>query len=265
MSSISPPGQTMVFKPVRRNSTVKRPLPVVPPVAPFPVSRLTPLLHQDGCGIPRLNRNCEKAPPCAKITVDGIQDPQLTSHYGDRKSSQRSNAINSLQPSNANNLKPYNNSTSPRYSSEDNKCKVNVTNSSVVILNHFDESKINPSEYLSQKRKKFRKGPRKKSEETRLLQVLTKYQEESPRLSAASIIFWKFRNSQASNYSKFCDFGKSNANSQGCDEGIDPHFVQSSSSTYEIQELSLWLSDDGYYATENVFCSSLGIQYHYNT
>ena len=259
MSSISPSGSKMVFKPVRRNSTVKRPLPVAPPIPPFADPHPTPSSYQKKFGIPKARQDCEEASPCAKIaTVDGKQKQSLTDISDNKKSKKSLNAINRLHSFEDTGIRPYWHAPIQKYSKQNHECKVNVTDSSVVILNHFDETKINTNASVLQKKKRFPNPPRKKSEETRLLQLLTKYHEESPRLSAAYFIFWKLRSSQKSNYLKFYDQSKPIANNQGCDDGVDLVYPETSSLIYEVQEISLWLSDDGDYATENAFCPSLG-------
>ena len=266
MSSISPSNSQMVFKPVRRNSTVRRPLPVVPPIPPFADSHSTPSSYQNSFGRPKARQDCEKASPCAKIAIaDGKQKQSLTDISDNKNSKQSVNAISRLHSFEGTGIRPYWHAPIQKQSKQNHECKVNVTDSSVVILNYFDETKINANASVLQKKKRLPNPPRKKSEETRLLQLLIKYHEESPRLSAAYFIFWKLRISHKSNYLNSYDKINSNGNNQGCDDGADLVYPEPSPLIYEVQEISLWLSDDGDYATENVFCPSLGRYYPHST
>ena len=80
MSSIPPSGhQRMGFRPViRRNSTVKRPLPVPPPVPPIlPTYSTRPLLHPEINGRSGFagNTGYSSSTPCAKIYTGGNGKP----------------------------------------------------------------------------------------------------------------------------------------------------------------------------------------------
>ena len=260
MSSIPPSGhQKIGFRPViRRNSTVKRPLPVPPPVPPIlPSYNTRPLSHPDINGISSFNRNSSQSTsPCAKIYTGGNnkQKPILptTSIYDKSKSQNNLLATKSRDNGNKNNqcleTKPS------KYSKEKSVPGVNVTNTSVVIIN---ESKVDTKPLLVQNKSDISVKRKNKLSETKKLQVLTKYEEESPKLSAASFIFRSLKTSQRSKPLRFCDFQQV-YDTLDCDKSNDQDLTKLPPLIYETQEICLWLSDDGDYATEDVFSSSLG-------
>ena len=151
MSSIPPPGhQKIGFRPViRRNSTVKRPLPVPPPVPPtLPSYSNRPLLHPDINGISSSNRNpSQSISPCAKIYTGGNSKQKeilpTTFKYSESKPSNKSIVKKSQENSNNNN--PCLETKPTDYSKEKSVSGVHVTNTSVVIINDLNESKIETS------------------------------------------------------------------------------------------------------------------------
>ena len=98
MSFIPQPGGTMVFKPVRRNSTVRRPLPVPPPAIPpgvpsYPSRSLYPRIT----GHINLSRSFKETAPCAKIIVEEAQKTDTTCPIGNRNFHERSKIRNITQ------------------------------------------------------------------------------------------------------------------------------------------------------------------------
>ena len=261
MSSIAPPGQKMGFRPVRRNSTVKRPLPVPPPVPPvIPSYAIRPPLHPEVNGMAGFHRNSNQpASPCAKIYTggNGKSKPSPPSSLPNYKFGAQKKIISndSLPNCNTNSnlsLKPYD------YSKQKHLSGVNVTNTSVVVINCLDESKVNKTSSLVLNKAKKSVKIRNKSQETKKIQVFTKYEEELPKLSAASFIFRSLRTAQRSKPLRLCDFQQV-YDTLGCDKTNDEDLTKSPPLIYETQEICLWLSDDGDNATEDVFSSSLGI------
>ena len=263
MSSIPPPGhQKIGFRSViRRNSTVKRPLPVPPPVPPtLPSYSNRPLLHPDINGISSSNRNpSQSISPCAKIYTGGNSKPKeilpTTSKCSESRPSNK--AIAKKFQDNSNNNNPCLETKPTDYSKEKSVSGVHVTNTSVVIINDLNESKIDarPLSVQNKSDKSVKRG--NKLEETKKLQVFTKYEEESPKLSAASFIFRSLKTAQRSKPLRLCDFQQV-YDTLGCDKSNDQDLTKLPPLIYETQEICLWLSDDGDYATEDVFSSSLG-------
>lgn len=268
MSSIQQSSHKIGFKPVRRNSTVRRPLPVPPPILPsvpsiHPSQAYHRASYQDINGLSSFRPSYEHASPCAKIyTGGGQQKPSLPDTAVHNKSNQQRNAINSKSLKDINDNNQYIKSKSTKHLTQEKyKSKVNVTNSSVVLLNTVDEVKVDTNQYLLQKQKKKNNIRRNKLEETRVLQVFTKHEEEQPKLSAASFVFRNLRTTQRSKPVRICDFTKFYSDN-GCEENDDQNLPKSFPLTYETQEICLWLSDDGDYATEDLFYPSLGRTYN---
>jgi hypothetical protein len=258
-------GHKMGFKPVRRNSTVKRPLPVPPPLVPPNIPSLYPprvypsASYQEFNSLSSFKPSYEQNSPCAKIYTGGFKHkPALPNSDGNVKSYQQRNAINSKSLNDINDNKQGVTSMSTRCSKKvKNKFNVNITNSSVLILNHFDEVKVDVCQHLVQKQRKKNKTRRNKLEETRVLQVFVKHEEEEPKLSAASFVFRYLRTTQRSKPLRICDFTKVYTD-HGCDKIDDQELPKPFPLIYETQEICLWLSDDGDYATEDVFYPLLG-------
>ena len=264
MSSIQQSGHKVGFKPVRRNSTVRRPLPVPPPVLPsipsiYPSQTYHTASYPEISGISSFRPSYEQASPCAKIyTGGGQQKPSLPDTTVNNKSNQQRNAINSKSLKDINDNKQYVKSKSTKHSTQEKyKSKVNVTNSSVVLLNTVDEVKVDTSQYFLQKQKKKNNIRRNKLEETRVLQVFVKHEEEEPKLSAASFVFRYLRTTQRSKPLRICDFTKVYTD-HGCEKNDDQKLPKPFPLIYETQEICLWLSDDGDYATEDVFYPLIG-------
>ena len=258
MSSIPQTAHKMAVKPVRRNSTIRRPLPVIPPVPPLIPSYIARPLHPEFARrSSKVDRSYQQTSPCAKIIVEDKENSTFSSPSSNGEpSQQRKGKI----LSNIRDSKSYLNCKPLKSIRQEIKSSVNVTNSSLVILNHFDEPKINTKEYFAQKQKRNNKKPRKKLEETKVLQVFTRYVEELPRSSAASNIFRKLRTLPVpSDHSKICDLENVNRKNHGCEKDGNPDIQKAPSSIYETQEFSLWLSDDGDHATEEFFFPSIGI------
>ena len=257
----------MGFKPIRRNSTVKRPLPVPPPVPPCIPSLYPPRVYPSTSypefnGLSSFRPSYEQTSPCAKIyTGGGKHKSELPDSDGNEKSYQQWNAINSKILNDINDNKQDIKSKSTRCSKENknksNVNNVNITNSSVLILNPFDEAKVDTSQYLVQKQRKKNKSRRNKLEETRVLQVFVKHEEEEPKLSAASFVFRYLRTTQRSKPLRICDFTKVYTD-HGCEKNNDQELPKPFPLIYETQEICLWLSDDGDYATEDVFYPLIG-------
>ena len=260
MSSIVPPSQKMGFKPVRRNSTVKRPLPVPPPVPPvIPSYAIRPSLHPEVNGMAGCNRNSNQpASPCAKIYTggNGKSKPTLPSlengKFGAQKNVISKNSLSNCNNNSNPNIKPA------KYSKEYPASGVNVTNTSVVVVNCLDKSNADKKSSLVENKSKKKVKRRNKREETKKIQVFTKYEEELPKLSAASFIFRSLQTAQRQKPLRLCDFQQV-YDTLGCDKTNDQDVTKSPPLIYETQEMCLWLSDDGDNATEDVFSSSLGI------
>ena len=136
-----PAGSTMVFKPVRRNSTVRRPLPVPPPSIPpgvpsCPARSLYPRIN----GHINLSRSFKETAPCAKIIVEEAQNTDTTCPIGGRNFHGRSRARNNTQTKT--DERPLLKSEAIRNRSEDACCNIHVTNSSTIILNHVDRNDL---------------------------------------------------------------------------------------------------------------------------
>ena len=264
MSSIPPSGhQRMGFRPViRRNSTVKRPLPVPPPVPPIlPTYSTRPLLHPEINGRSGFGSNTgySSSTPCAKIYTggNGKPNPILPTLSNHDKSSSQNNLIAKKSQENCNNNNSVLKSKPTEYSKQKSISGVNVTNTSVVIVNQLNESKIDSKPLSVQNKSKKSVKRSNRLEETKKLQVFTKYEEELPKLSAASFIFRSLRTTQRSKPLRLCDFQQV-YDTLGCDKTNDQDLTKFPPLIYETQEICLWLSDDGDYATEDVFSSSLG-------
>ena len=260
-----PAGSSMVFKPVRRNSTVRRPLPVPPPAIPpgvpsYPARSLYPRIN----GHINLSRSFKETAPCAKIIVEEAQKTDTTCPIGDRNFHGRSRARNITQTKT--DEKPFLRSEAIRNRSEDACCNIHVTNSSTIILNHVDPSTINKQDLsLGNRHKRVKnRQPKRKLDVTKALQIFTKYEENIPKISAASVLFRSLRVPELYSSQKgVCAFDKY---IHGCETNDGAKVLPiSTTSIYEIQEICLWLSDDGDYATEQDFYSLIGIYFMIGT
>ena len=260
-----PAGSTMVFKPVRRNSTVRRPLPVPPPAIPpgvpsYPARSLYPRIN----GHINLSRSFKETAPCAKIIVEEAQKNDTTCPIANRNFHERSRTRNITQTKTDDKL--FIRSEVIRNKSDDACCNIHVTNSSTIILNHVDTSTLNKQGLSLENRHKRVKNrqPKRKLDVTKALQIFTKYEENIPKISAASVLFRSLRVPELYSSQKgVCDFDKY---IHGCETNDGPKVLPiSTTSIYEIQEICLWLSDDGDYATEQDFYSLIGIYFMIGT